>query len=221
MSCALRMAAQRNAGCFTSGVPELKNPSLKSERTRAALLAAGARLLEAEGPDAATSTAIAAEAGVAVGTFYRYFEDRGALLAALFAAALDDVITAVAAALSPARLLDRGIDGCATAVVDVVARGYRRHHAAIRAALAALPSDARLRDVYRTRHDRAVADLVTFLRRAAAANLASATSPRPRAVAAVVLIQSLNHPAALAQGRSGTAVRRQVARGLATVLREA
>jgi AcrR family transcriptional regulator len=52
--------------------------------TRAALLAAVESLVAAEGPDAVTTSRVAAETGVAVGTIYRYFTDREALLLAAY-----------------------------------------------------------------------------------------------------------------------------------------
>jgi AcrR family transcriptional regulator len=53
-------------------------------QTRAALLSAVERIVATEGPDAVTTTRVAAETGVAVGTIYRYFEDRDALLLAAY-----------------------------------------------------------------------------------------------------------------------------------------
>lgn len=52
--------------------------------TRAALLAAVERIVAAEDAEAVTTTRVAAETGVAVGTIYRYFEDREALLLAAY-----------------------------------------------------------------------------------------------------------------------------------------
>ncbi|MEX0954344.1 MAG: TetR/AcrR family transcriptional regulator [Rhizobiaceae bacterium] len=52
--------------------------------TRAALLAASENLVAAQGPDAVTTTRVAAETGVSVGTIYRYFADREAMLLATY-----------------------------------------------------------------------------------------------------------------------------------------
>lgn len=49
-------------------------------RTRAALLRAGRAEFAARGWEGATSKSIAARAGMATGTFYRYFTDKGVLL---------------------------------------------------------------------------------------------------------------------------------------------
>ena len=48
--------------------------------TKSGLLAAVERIVAEEGPDAVTTTRIAADTGVAVGTIYRYFADREAML---------------------------------------------------------------------------------------------------------------------------------------------
>lgn len=56
----------------------------RARQTRAALLAAVERIVAAEGAEAVTTTRVAAETGLAVGTIYRYFEDREALLLAAY-----------------------------------------------------------------------------------------------------------------------------------------
>jgi AcrR family transcriptional regulator len=52
----------------------------RAKRTRAALLAAGARSFSERGYAATTSAGIAEAAGVATGSFYQYFADKDALL---------------------------------------------------------------------------------------------------------------------------------------------
>ena len=56
----------------------------RAEVTRARLLQAGLRLFEAEGFHATSSKKIAREAGVAIGSFYNYFQDKKALFLELF-----------------------------------------------------------------------------------------------------------------------------------------
>lgn len=55
----------------------------RSQATVEALLAAAAQILARHGPDAATTNAIAARAGVSIGSLYQYFGDREALIDAL------------------------------------------------------------------------------------------------------------------------------------------
>jgi AcrR family transcriptional regulator len=55
----------------------------RSRDTVDAILAAAVRVLEREGPDAATTSRVAEVAGVSVGTLYQYFANRDAILNAL------------------------------------------------------------------------------------------------------------------------------------------
>lgn len=141
------------------------------------------------------SSAVASEAGVATGTFYRYFDDRDELLAAAFARTLDGLIDAVAAALAPAHVLDVGVGRVLDGVVDEVAEGYTAAAPVIAAALARMAASAAVRTVYRVRHERAVSVLATFLGRVDRSGLARVTDIEATATAAVVMIQGLNHPA--------------------------
>lgn len=61
-------------------------------RTRTALLDAVEAVVAAEGHGAVTTTRIAAETGVAVGTIYRYFVDREALLLAAYEATVVRIV---------------------------------------------------------------------------------------------------------------------------------
>jgi AcrR family transcriptional regulator len=75
---------------------------IRALRTHKALLAAVERLVAEEGADAVTTTRIAGETGVSVGTIYRYFADRDALLLAAYDASVQRIVTACAEALPPA-----------------------------------------------------------------------------------------------------------------------
>src|SRR5260221_3584124 len=55
-----------------------------------AALDAATRLLEREGADCVTTTRVATEAGMAVGSVYRYFPDKAAILDTLWARYLDE-----------------------------------------------------------------------------------------------------------------------------------
>lgn len=61
-----------------------------------AILAATEKLLIAEGPDNITTTAIARDAGIPVGSVYQYFSDRDDILTQLYGVAYDAVIKVVA-----------------------------------------------------------------------------------------------------------------------------
>lgn len=67
--------------------------------TRANLLAAVESIVAAEGPDAVTTTRVAAETDVAVGTIYRYFVDREQMLLEAYDATVDRLVSICRAAL--------------------------------------------------------------------------------------------------------------------------
>ncbi|WP_054313853.1 TetR/AcrR family transcriptional regulator [Mesorhizobium sp. 1M-11] len=68
-------------------------------KTRAALLEAVETLVAAEGHEAVTTTRIAMETGTAVGTIYRYFVDREALLLAAYEATVKRIVAQCASKL--------------------------------------------------------------------------------------------------------------------------
>lgn len=61
-------------------------------RTRATLLAATEDLVARQGIEAVTTTSVAAAAGCSVGTLYRYFADRNALLLAAYDATVQRIV---------------------------------------------------------------------------------------------------------------------------------
>ena len=67
--------------------------------TRAALLAAVERIVAAEGPEAVTTTRVAGESGTAVGTIYRYFADRDAMLLEAYDETVGRIVATCRAAL--------------------------------------------------------------------------------------------------------------------------
>lgn len=71
----------------------------RARKTRAALLAAVERIAAAEEAEAVTTTRVAAETGMAVGTIYRYFADREGLLLAAYDATVARIVEACAARL--------------------------------------------------------------------------------------------------------------------------
>ncbi|MDP3853474.1 TetR/AcrR family transcriptional regulator [Phenylobacterium sp.] len=64
--------------------PQRRQPKqARALATRAAIFEATARILESDGEAALTTNAIAARAGVSVGTLYEYFADKQAILVAM------------------------------------------------------------------------------------------------------------------------------------------
>lgn len=184
-----------------AGIPahEPPPPDTKGRRTHDALLDALERCLAAGGYPAATSTAVAAEAGVSTGTFYTYFDDRHTALAAAFARRLRQLVAAVEAELAIESLLDDGLRAVLERAVDAVLDEYRQHAATYRAALAQLPSSAALRETYWRAHEVSERTLTTFLRRAqSAGRVREQADPRILALTLLVVVQAANNPLLLA-----------------------
>lgn len=72
----------------------------RAKKTRDALLGAVERIVAAEGAEAVTTTRIAVETGVAVGTIYRYFDGREALLLSAYDATVARIVASCGAALA-------------------------------------------------------------------------------------------------------------------------
>lgn len=175
-------------------------PGTKGRRTHDALLDALERLLATGGYPAATSTSVAAEAGVSTGTFYTYFDDRHAALTAAFARRLRRLVTAVEAELTIESVLDEGLHPVLERAVEAVLAEYRQHAATYRAALAQLPSSAALRETYWRAHEVSERTLTTFLRRAqAAGRVREQADPRILALTLLVVVQGANNPLLLAE----------------------
>jgi AcrR family transcriptional regulator len=116
------------------GIPlKLRRRTARQARSKAtveAVLTAGARILAAKGWAGFTTNAVAAKAGVSIGSLYEYFPDKGAICAAILerhiaqaeqlAAARLEQATAHTAPSRIARLLVRGF-------VDLHAEDPRLH----------------------------------------------------------------------------------------------
>ena len=78
----------------------------RAKKTRDALLGAVERIVAAEGAEAVTTTRIAVETGVAVGTIYRYFDGREALLLSAYDATVARIVASCGAIIVAAVLGD-------------------------------------------------------------------------------------------------------------------
>lgn len=72
----------------------------RAVETRAALLARVEEIVATEGAEAVTTTSLANRAGVSVGSLYRYFADRDALLLAAYDATVERIASACAKQLA-------------------------------------------------------------------------------------------------------------------------
>lgn len=204
----------------STAVPAPPEEGTKARRTHDALLDAMERLLDHGGYPAATSTAVAEEAGVSVGTFYAYFPDRDGALASLLADRLDTLLRQVDGALTTDALLDDGLETVLDAALDAVLATYGRHAATFRAALSQLPSSDAIRATYWDRHRRSVDVVTTFLRRGQSAGQVRDGDAEVLALSLLVMVQATNSPILLAKPRSrgARAVRDEIARALVALL---
>ncbi len=125
-----------------------KAPShARSGATVAAILEAAARILERAGLNAFNTNAVAALAGVSVGSLYQYFPNKQALLAALVAREAEDIHATVATVADTATTLPLAA-GLRRIVAAAIARQTRRRDLArildfVEAGLPALPETQR------------------------------------------------------------------------------
>jgi AcrR family transcriptional regulator len=97
----------------------------------AALLEAAAQVLERDGPTRLTTNAVAARAGVSIGSFYQYFPNKQALLAALVTRARADLRAGFTLAL--ARTAERDLETGMAALLRVAIRHQTARPALARA----------------------------------------------------------------------------------------
>ena len=90
------------------GEPGVPIQQERAKRTYEALIAAAAEMFERHGYDATGSPEIARHAGTAVGTFYRYFTDKQAILLEVLQRHFDALMRATLDRLSPQALAGKG-----------------------------------------------------------------------------------------------------------------
>jgi AcrR family transcriptional regulator len=105
------------------------------ETATAALLDAAEDVLADRGTEATTMAAVARRAGVAVGTLYNYFPDRGAMINALFKHRRQELLPALSAAARAAQRLpfERRLSAYIAAVLELFER--RRKFLAVASAV--------------------------------------------------------------------------------------
>jgi AcrR family transcriptional regulator len=162
----------RNRWTYLGRVDANRAPLAAKPRpnAREALLDALERLLDRSDPSDVTAAAVSVEAGLAHGTFYRYFTNRVAAIRALAdrlrseRAAEYGSLDEPAADASAARAALRAWTG-------VVLRARSEHHGLVRALYALAAKDAEIRTVLLERRDGYARKLVAWLRDLAARNI--------------------------------------------------
>lgn len=114
----------------------------RSRATVDAVLEAAARILSDHGWAGFTTNTVAAAAGVSIGSYYQYFPDKHALVAAIRGRHLEDCLAAVRRALDGAKPLD----DFASDLVDGLIAVHREHPGLHRVLLDEVPSPEAFRD---------------------------------------------------------------------------
>jgi len=167
--------------------PAGRTPSPRPTNTRERLIDAFERILE-ERPYARVSAgAVAREAGLAHGTFYRHFPDKRSLLAAAIER-LRDELARITPDFEPPFGNVAAERLRVSAWVSAVFATPREHPALLRAYLEALESDAGLRERRIERQRERMTRLSRYLRALASAGTISVPRPDALAVALLALI---------------------------------
>ena len=171
-------------------------PDGRAARTRAALVEATLARLRSDG--SFTAEQVATDAGVSVATIYNRFPDgRDGLLAGAFDRALDGVVEASTRPLTAEHLLDHGLSGTMTALVDGLCEAFSADVLVMRAALARLPESRSLRDAYRRHEAAARVANRRFVELGQAARRIADGDPDELADLLIVLGQGINNPVLL------------------------
>lgn len=107
----------------------------RGRQTLERLLDAAEQMLDFVGLEGATVPAIAAGAGVSVGTVYKRFPDKDAVLRAVHGRFYNDLLAANQFALDPAKWVDTPTIELVTTLVAGMVEGYRSRKSLIRALL--------------------------------------------------------------------------------------
>lgn len=178
----------------------------RSQKTRDRLLDAAEALLRDGGPEKATVPAIARRAKVAVGSVYRRFPDKDAVLRSIYERFFDRSIAANREALSADEWTDVPLDLMLRRLVDGMVRGYRFHAPLLAALLRYVDShpDA----AFRTHAEAMRADVFAGLSQLLLSRRAEIAHPDPeRAVRFLLVTLGLTLKGYLLQGdRLGTPI---------------
>jgi AcrR family transcriptional regulator len=175
--------------------PQREFKQRRAAATYEALLAAARRVFAKRGFDAAQTPEIAAEAGVSVGAFYRYFSDKRAAFVEVVQQHLAQAESEVLAKLTPQRFVGSDVRQALDVVIDVLFARVRRDADLERVYLAMSLTDPevhRLRADFEQNGRTAVATLIAQI-------IPRSVAPDPESAARVICIAAVE----LAGDRAG------------------
>ena len=181
--------ARRKAG------PGKRPDSPTTRRTHRRLVDAARAELARKG--GFTAERVAARAGTSTATFYQYFPAKRDALAAAFGDLMRDLDAFVEAHASLEALVDQGLPAWCRTFVGASARFFGENALVFRAALAALPGDRELRQIYRQEERASLDTLRRFFERGQRAGQIRAGDADVLARSFLVLAQGLNNPLVL------------------------
>jgi len=166
----------------------------RARRTYEALVDAAAQAFMADGYDATGTPDIAAKAGVSVGTFYRYFDDKKQIYVEVARRHLSEAYRQTLARLSPQHFVGKGRHDTIEETVDVLI-GYAGKHPGMNRVFVEMtlrdPDVAALNRAFEDMARRRLADLITAV-------TPRSVVPDPEAMAFVLQIVAVETANALA-----------------------
>ena len=121
--------------------PRSRPQQQRAREMRRRLLDTARRLVAGHGVEALTTQGVADAAHASTGTVYRYFPDRGAILAELVDEATRDISVELVRGVSKALDHETDIEAAALVVVDTLTAAYEKHAPVLQAALTASSFD--------------------------------------------------------------------------------
>jgi AcrR family transcriptional regulator len=200
----------------SAGSPDVPIPSMKKvDRTRLRLVQAVRSEVEATG--SFTAEVVARRAGSSPATFYNHFASKEEALAAVFGAAMDDLVAFVRAQLMIERVLEFGLESFASQWVLACCAFFRENSMVFAAAQMQFPVSKSVREIYREQERAASERFVRFVRLGQAAQVIRRGDTDAMGQAMMVTAQGWNNPAVLRM-KEGDALHGELVRTVVRML---
>lgn len=189
--------------------------SQTTRRTHERLVRATREEIEATGSFSAERVAL--RSGHSVATFYCYFPTKVDALAAAFQLAMEDLLVFCEREFGVETLLEAGLETRCQQLTTATVRFFQKNRRVFRCALAAIPTNARLGEIYRASDRGSLKVMQRFVLLGQGAGLIREGDPKAIGRALLVLLQGLNNPAVL-RTRARDPLRRELAATLHQLL---